>query len=485
MAFFRNFAAACAAFAAAVAGCADPAVDAVVVWVDGIDDGRGIRKLQVYERGERYALDIQPSIPGSGVEHLRIEVDSRGEGIAVSGETRTQFVSLTTTRQPRLTTDDADGQPLAERFRLTRNGDALLRAVDFDATGTQYLMPTTSSHAGEVILLRPPPTVQPTALIEASDAPVLFWVEQASDGIDTYAFGRVQAMIYPSEHGGGLPTVDALEVLALGEVYAMRGTLGDQRVGDDWCPGRTCVSPDGRSLVAQADTCAFWWWRWEDADPDDPQAFVDPVLVTIDEVCPEVVSQWSLFAQLGHDTVVLDDRERVYVVDLGTREVEAAPKLWNGNGAFVLADRGRVALLVSVDSQVTRLDVVRPRLLSTELHPCLGPASDVVASPSGYWLARSCNGDGTFIPADTGKTLRLSPLGLETFPGIVMRPLAIDDEGNVLLYSFDSGNDEPRGLFVLGSDGQVARIDALEPQPARVGDANGDRTFFAWQALRP
>jgi hypothetical protein len=484
---------ACAAFAAAMAGCADPAVDAVVAWVEAIDDGRGVRKLQVYDRGERYALDIQPTVAGSGTEHLRIEVDTRGEGIAVSGKTVTQFVSLTTLRQPQLTRHDAEGQKLSESFRLLRNGDALLRGLEPDLTGMRLLMPTTSTHAGEVIVLEPPLTPMSSVLLEASDAPVLFWVEQVPEATaGPYAWGHVEAMIYPSEHGGGLPSVDEVRVLATGNVTALPSSEGamEQRIGDAWCPGRTCVSPDGRSLVVLDDVvgggpaCSFEWWRWEDADPDDPEALVDPVIVEFEEVCPELSERWSLFAQLGHDTVALDDDDRVYVVDLATRTVQAGPKLWDNAGTVRLVDRGRAALLVSADSQVTRIDALGPRLLSTESHPCLGPAFDVVASGSGYWVARSCNGDGTFLPADTGKTLRLSPLGLEAYPGIPMRPLAIDDEGNVLLFSFDDDGD-PRGLFVLGADGQVARIDPLEPQPDLVTDADGDKLFFAVQALRP
>lgn len=479
----------CAAFAAVATGCADPAVDAVVAWVEAIDDGRGIRKLQVYDRGERYALELQPPEAGSGTEQLRIEVDTRGNGIAISGETGTAYASLRTGRQPWLGRDAVGGQELSERFALTRNGDAVLRGLASDITGLRLLMPTTSARAGDTIRLEPPSVGAQNVLLQASDAPVLFWVTQyATSTGPAYTVGPVRALLYPSEHGGGLPEVDAVRVLGEGFVSSTSWLVDpmEQRIGDDWCPGRACVSPDGRSLVVPSDTspCTFAWWRWEDADPDDPDRVVQPVLVTIEEVCPELPEPWSMFAQIGHDKIVLDDDDRVYVVDLSTGDVDAGPKLWDNAGSVRLADRGRAVLLVSSDSQVVRLDADGFRLLSSESHPCLGGAVDVVVSDSGYWVARPCNGDGTFIPADTGKILRLSPLGLQAFPGIPMRPLAIDDEGNVLLYSHDDDED-PRGLFVLSSDGQVARIDPLEPQPDLVTDPAGRRVFFAVEALRP
>ena len=478
----------CAAFAAAtLMACADPAVDAVVAWVEAIDDGQGIRKLQVYDRGARFALELQPTVAGSGTEQLRIEVDTRGEGVAISGETRTAYASLTTGRQPSLGRDAVGGQELSQWFALARNGDAVLRGLASDITGLRLLMPTTSARAGETFRLEPPSMGVQNVLLQASDAPVVFWVAQYGSGTTApYTWGPVQALVYPSDHGGGLPAVDDVRVLGTGSVMGAPSSPGamDQRIGDGWCPGRACVSPDGRSLVVPSAPCTFEWWRWEDADPEDPDALVPSVLVEIEEVCPMLPEPWSMFAQLGHDTIALDDDDRVYVVDLSSGDVKAGPKLWDNSGSVRLADRGRAALLVSVDSQVTRLDANGFRLLSSESHPCLGSAVDVVVSNSGYWVARPCNGDGTFIPADTGMTLRISPLGLESFPGIPMRPLAIDDEGNLLLYSHDDDFD-PRGMFVLGTDGHVARIDPLEPQPDRVTDPDGDLVFFAAQALRP
>ena len=209
-----------------------------------------------------------------------------------------------------------------------------------------------------------------------------------------------------------------------------------------------------------------------------------PRTVLIEDVCPDLSEPWSLFAQIGYDTVVLDDDDRFYVVDLGTLEVKAGPKLWDTSGVVRIADRGRAVVMISADSRVTRIDADGVRLVSTEAHPCVGPTLPVRVSPSGYWAVRACNGDGTFVPTDQGTTLRISPLGLEAFNGIPMLPLAVDDEGNAVLFSFDNDGD-PRGLFVLTADGTVHRTDALEPQPARVRDSSAEATFFGFAAMRP
>jgi hypothetical protein len=61
-----------------------------------------------------------------------------------------------------------------------------------------------------------------------------------------------------------------------------------------------------------------------------------------------------------------------------------------------------------------------------------------------------------------------------------------------MMYSFDS-DDDPRGLFVLTSDGQLSRVDSLEPQPARVLTAGAaasvtmttEANFFGFAELTP
>ena len=69
---------------------------------------------------------------------------------------------------------------------------------------------------------------------------------------------------------------------------------------------------------------------------------------------------------------------------------------------------------------------------------------------------------------------------MKTFIQAVLAIAVVTAAANVASADFD-----PRGMFVLGTDGHVARIDPLEPQPDLVTDPDGDLVFFAAQALRP
>ena len=63
--------------------------------------------------------------------------------------------------------------------------------------------------------------------------------------------------------------------------------------------------------------------------------------------------------------------------------------------------------------------------------------------------------DGSNIPPRTG------PLGVETTCD------GQDDDSNGVIDDVDA-TAIPRGLFVLSGDGQLARIDELEPPPAEI-----------------
>jgi hypothetical protein len=235
------------------------------------------------------------------------------------------------------------------------------------------------------------------------------------------------------------------------------------RVSDAWCPDRVCISPGGTSLSAQGDNpCEVRWWPWSDAD--DPMD-VEPVTVTLDEGCTPQTDP-HLFAQIAHDVVLLDDERRIFVADLSTGSVQAGPKISDtpSSNGFRPVARGRAAVFVSFDARVVRADPSGVQIVSAEAAPC-PTAVAAIASPSGRWVLGTCNGDGTFVPAEEGAVYRVSALGLEVYSGITMAPLGIDDAGNGLLYSFDPDGGEPRGLFVLTADGTVARVDDLEPEP--------------------
>jgi hypothetical protein len=87
-------------------------------------------------------------------------------------------------------------------------------------------------------------------------------------------------------------------------------------------------------------------------------------------------------------------------------------------------------------------------------------------------------------PDDEVRTVvRISGLGMETFDGISMRALAIDDGGNALMYSFSAPDNEhaPRGLFVLAGDGNLARVDTLEPAAQELTSPTQGSYYFGAQ----
>jgi hypothetical protein len=467
----------CGALALGSLSCADPAVDVVAVWVDSAAAEDGSRAMQIYDAGDRYTLPVQPQIPGSSPELLRVRVDARGDGVAIAGERSTVYQSFREQRRPRFSPEVTMGRALARGFEVSRNGDAVFRGFEGDDLEELLMMVTTSEVAGTTELLETPTATGAGSFtfLTAADAPIFYWLEQG--GIPQRLAGTVSALAYPSDHQAHGTVVTAPTVLGQGMLVGrgVEPTNFPRRAPDDWCPGRTCVSPDGRSLTAMTSTpCTLWWWSWEDGQ--DVEASIAPRFVRLPEGCPESTDP-HLFAQLAHDVVVLDDDQRMYVADLTAHRIEAIPKLGDRIEVF-MARRGRAVVMVSPGGQAVHVSADGVRLLATERSVCEGlgiPATRV--SPNGLWVVQVCAAPDQDVPESQGLVAaasfitRISPLGLETFVGIAMAPLTIDDEGNVLLYSYESSGssaEEPRGLFVLTADGLLARVDDLDPEPARI-----------------
>ncbi len=463
-------------------GCVEPTVDTVVAWVESVDDGSG-RDVQIYERGRRYAVRLEPDEAGSELGNYGLAVDPRGSGVAQAGGRRLSYTGLTDTRQPVLTNALFGGAQPSSSFAFTRNGDGLLRAPGGTTAVRYAFMPTSSSSAGVESLLEPPDGVGTGQfeLISATGAPVFVWAEY--QGSPSRASGRIAAYAYPSDVNPSALRVDDVTELGTGQLYSGPPPLvSDLQITDFWCPHRTCVAPDGRGVIAPAaGRCRFLSWQW--ADEAGPNGDVPPREIVIEEGCPaDPRTIPSLFAAIDVDLAVLDDGDRVYLADLSARRMTSAPKLWENAGSVRFGEDGRTAVLVSDDSRMVRIDADGPRVISGDAIPCAGPPSNARISPSGLWMARVCLGDGTFAPVEQALIIRVSPLGAETFISVPMEVLGVDDGGNVLLYS-RSESGEPRGLFVLDDDGGVTRIDALEPEPDDVHNGAGSIVFFAVQAF--
>lgn len=463
------------------AGCGEPSTAVVALWVDDAPDEDGNRALRVYDGGERHRHVFEPRTPDSGTQLLQLAVDRDARGFVASGVTSTLYAELGPEggRVGRLDVSvvDDDDATLATAFSMLRNGDAIVRQIL--AVGDDRLrfamLPTRAAFGFRPVLLEPP---SPPALgaewegLSASDAPVLVWTEVR--GSPLHPEGSIVALAYPGDEPPGTGLVEPIE-LARGfiEGRAIDDASGPGRIPSTHCPRRTCVSPTGRVVYTMAPSpCTVWRWSWTDAAA--PGHEVAPRRIELPGECPSSDGEppW-LIAAIGDDRIVMDDEDRLYLFDLRAEAMQSIPKLAQGLSRLELRADGRTLLHVSHQGEVVRIDEDGPRLVSAERGAC-SVADDVAVSPNGNWVLLTCSiasGESAQMFGG-GLVLRVSALGLEQLGGIAMRPLAIDDEGNALLYSYDRGEIEtspvPRGLFVLAGDGQLSRIDELEPAPAEV-----------------
>lgn len=458
-----------------VLGCGEPAATVMAAWVDGVSDDDGNRTVRIYDAGRRDALTIRPDIPGSSLDLLQIGVDGRERGVAVSSVDATVWIERGSGRTMTLTAEALPhGTALAPGFSFTRSGDGVLRAIASEPDDVpQVLLGTLSGpDALRVHGLSPPRLAADNhrwALLQASDAPVMLWAELGGSGqaLD----GELLAFAYPSDEGEG-PVVDALRPLARGTWVAatVRGQAPHYLPG---CPAGLCIAPSGRVVHALEGTgCSLWRWSWVDAVATELPTPPEPVALE----CPGD-DDLGLLAALDDDVVVLDDPWRLHVVDLvaGTRTSLPKPA---GLLTVVAVDRGRALVVSSHQGDVARIDVEGPRMLSGVQSPCV-LRDGFAVSPNGAWVVQSCNGQTGGEDGVDGQIQRISVLGSELYGGVPMRPIAVDDEGNALLYSIGSNDDDgvPRGLFVLTGDGQLTRVDELEPFPGQVSlvGIGGDR----------
>jgi len=478
--------------ALSIAGCGEPAADVVAVWVDGTADEDGNRGLRIYEGGDRAVASIVPDIPGSGIDLLQIGVDGRGRGVAVSATDATVWFERGSGRRVTLSAAAALREELvAPGFGFTSSGDAILRALEVDpALPPAWLIASLAGpEAGRVQVLTPPTVAAEGhhwSLVHAADAPVLAWIE-AHGGLAVD--GRVLALAYPSDEGQG-PVVDDLRPLARGLMQG-RGPDDDSRFLTG-CPEGVCMSPSGRvlwTLAIDGGGCDLWRWSWVEAET----AVIDTLPLRVPLACPGIDAV-QLVAALDDDLVVLDDAFRIYLVDLSAAvesgspvdagadagvddddgaeldaaEVIALPKPAGALVPYVVA-QGRVLVVSSLQGEVARVDTDGVRMVSGVQSPCV-VRDGFAVSPGGTWVVQSCNGQNGEGSGFDGLIQRISVLGSELYAGVPMRPIAVDDEGNALLYSIASGDDDavPRGLFVLSGDGKLTRVDELEPYPGLV-----------------
>ncbi len=473
------------------AACTQPTVDAVAVWIDDDVDELGHRSIQIYDRGVRRSIELQPKIASASTDLLRLQVVPGAIGFVASA-VDTMFIDLRDGGRghmdPLVPPIEAE---LESGFAFTRSGLGIYREfADEDRAAVAFM--TTSAEHRDPFVLDLPQSIDPQLdtrlcrgsqpqscmrLRTASAAPVIYAVELGNDP-PTAVDGRIVAWGFPGDDPRGGSTWNELTLLALGELR-VRGIEGEDpaRIDDAWCVDRLCITPDGEAAIGMSPEfdpvfgvplpCELVRWRWD--GPREPNTPPVAETIPLSAECPESQDPWVI-AALSPDLVVLDDRDHIHLTDLGTGAWVSTPKLGSTPPTMVPVDRGRAMLFVATNGAISRADETGVRIVNAE-HTICSQAQTAV-SPSGNWVVQTCLDDtgalGDFTPvSDFGSIVRISANGLERYEGIPMRPLAVDDDGNALFFSYDrDDNDrEPRGLFVLTAGGEVSRVDDLEPTP--------------------
>jgi hypothetical protein len=450
-------------------GCGAEGVAARAVWVDGFA-ADGVRRIHVYDQGDRFAIEVL----GESDPHERVRLGPRGRGLLVrAGANSGAWFDLDDGRRLPLqlppSTPGGDG-PVSFAAR----GDALWWLDPVDASlRVVPLAPGVSlgrRDDGSMIPIAEPGGV--AWVLGSLDAPVLL-VKQLD--------GRASFFRYPDATDPRLrselvreATIETLPLPSEAEEHrSCASAIG--------CFTRVGLDPSGE-LVITADRDAFG--EWSIFDVRAPQ-LAGPLEL------PEPLSSAAASGGLGLLRVL--DRSvsvwigagQLYRWDRAAGMVDSTPVFAKPPLFWFPVDHGRALVLLSMTGPMYRIDAEHLSVLNLESTDCaLIPGSAPIVSPRGDWASWACS-DGADPPATTsGVIVRASVDGLERRSGVPMTPLAIDDDGDLLLYSVEStSTDEvdgvaltsrPRSLFVLSNQNVLTRIDELEPAPAPVLLGAGD-----------
>jgi len=473
-------------------GCAQPTVEAVAVWIDVDVEPDGSRAIQIYDGGVRRSVVLEPTIASSSSDLLRLIVAPRGIGFTATAMIDTVYVDLRDGGKGRI---DPRAPGIAAELEIdvayTRHGNGVRRLFADEERNAIVFLPTPAGVREPFVLELPESStpgrvIQPCRafdgvqqclqLLSAAAAPVLFAVELGI-GPSPTVDGRIVAWGLPGDDTRGGQAWAEPTRLAVGELRGRDVDPDTSRIEQTWCRHGVCITPDGEAAITMAPdadgdgivSCELLRWRWD--GPREPGEPPEVEVLPLSWQCPTSEDPF-LVAALAPDLVVLDDGNHVHLTDLTTGAWVSTPKLGSSTVQMLPAEQGRAMLFVANNGAVSRADATGIRIVSGE-HAVCSRLGDPIVSPSGNWVVQSCLGDTSQLPVDFapipdfGSTVRISALGLERFDGIPMRALAVDDDGNTLLYSFDAddGDRAPRGLFVLDASGQMVRVDELEPAP--------------------
>ncbi len=503
-------------------GCGAPTVAARAVWIGSEHDVDGGRTLFTYAAGVFGESHVGPLAQDAevGEVQLLVELEPRGRGVLLRAVDQGWLHELGDETQVRGGYIDlAHPRSLPLALPVGREATSFLASGD----GLWWIEPCASALAvvplgAEVVLARDavdgtivplrhviagsPGKPAPRAgcgsasagysVVSASDAPRVFLVATR---------GELPELRAAPEAG-----IDRLAVPTAGEgslVRVMRGDLPPgyvpARLPDLRCTGGpacplAAVDPDGEGLTFAVSGGDCRLLRF-DASTGESSCVVAA------DAPPELRGE-HLVAAISADHYVFRDGLTLLRHDwrTGARAIRSLPGA--SADAFVrVTSDGRVVVLGASSGPVLRVDETTLDVLSLEQGVCPNPQPPVI-SPSGRHVAWTCTLGQPMAdavdeqPADDalalGDVLRVSAAGLERFQGVPMWALAIDDSGDLLLHSRKNRRLDretllppkpPRNLYVLAQDGELARIDGLEPDPEQtVGQSLGS---YRWITASP
>jgi hypothetical protein len=443
-------------------GCGAEPVEARAIWVDE-GRGEGRRRIHVYDRGALESFEVL----GANEPIERVLLDPRGRGLIVrTGDRRGAWFDL----------DDGRRLPLllprAELDPRLGFADGALIWIDYDQGGALTVVPLEPEVA---LSLRADGSVEPltraTSLrwtVTASAAPIVFAAERLG--------GRASFFRYPIR--AEQPRVIALEAEAADLSLPAEAE-------------HVALDPLGELAIFSTSSAAELtpsWGLFERRSPESAGPLeLPPSLAEL-----QAGNSLRLLQVLDRRISIWLGDGQLHRYDRTSETVDSLPTFASSSAQWRAVEQGRAGLLVMPWGPVYRADLDGLRPLSLDTTACQ-IAIDPIVSPSGRWAAWTCvELSFDLATTGTGTVVRVSEAGLERYVGVSMTLLAIDDDGDLLLYSSSESGDGldpsqsgvPRTLFVLSGDGVLTRVDRLEPAPAKVLLATSEpKTYIQAVAL--
>ncbi len=493
--------------------CDTPVVEARAVWLDGVHVG-GARTIHIYTRGEFETATLSPSSGDQDPGSVRLVLDlaPRGAGaLVMAADPKSLQATHDSIRIAYLDFEGRRALPIdlptglrAPSPAFSARGDALLWIDPCSdelallalgagvvpsqvVNGQRVLVPWTGALSG------PADCQWNYATVSAANAPIVFTValQDGDLGLEPVPGGELRAFRYADSADAQVPVVE------LGRGGLLADVVGGRPLGCiDPLHCLALVDPEGESISVVGgvdEPCRVQRWSWLPAEGEEGEP--QPAATS----CAYSGSGEVIAAISPRHYVVLRDDE-VLRVDWTTGEEVALPLFGGAPWSWRLDREGRAVIMISTSGPMMRISEDAVEIVNIVRTFCtLG--QEPVVSPSGRWAAWVCldgfsqgvAGEGAIgEPEDAplGSVIRVSVTGLERYDGVPMWAVAIDDGGSLLLYSrADTGlNDSllpttsPRNLYVLSGEGELSRVDTLEPDPE---PSRGPRGELQWIVAAP